>query len=67
MVPLFAKVERFAAEAETMPDTAAGCACGDDGTVFPFFIGEAAYYEQGKVRRRARWGRMEPPPYGAPL
>ena len=29
-----------------MPDTA-GCACGD-GAVYPFFIGEAAYYERGK-------------------
>ena len=40
------EVERFAAEAATLPDTA-GCACGD-GTVYPFFIGEAAYYERGK-------------------
>ena len=28
------------------PD-AAGCACAD-GAVYPFFIGEAAYYESGK-------------------
>ena len=39
-------VERFAAEATTLSDTA-GCACGD-GMVYPFFIGEAAYYERGK-------------------
>ena len=38
------EVERFAAEATSMPDTA-GCACA---TVYPFFIGEAAYYERGK-------------------
>ena len=38
------EVERFAAEATTLPD-AAGCACGE---VYPFFIGEAAYYEKGK-------------------
>ena len=38
------EVERFAADAPTLPDTEAGCAC----TVYPFFIGEAAYYERGK-------------------
>ena len=30
----------------TLPD-AAGCACGE-ATIYPFFIGEAAYYEKGK-------------------
>ena len=40
------EVERFAAEASTLPD-AAGCACGES-TIYPFFIGEAAYYEKGK-------------------
>tara|TARA_B110001452_G_scaffold159832_2_gene132986 strand:- start:1806 stop:2876 length:1071 start_codon:yes stop_codon:yes gene_type:complete len=40
------EVERFAAEASTLPD-AAGCACGE-ATIYPFFIGEAAYYEKGK-------------------
>ena len=42
------EVERFADAATTMADTAAGCACGVDGAVYPFFIGEAAYYERGK-------------------
>ena len=37
-------VESFAAEATSMADTA-GCACEE---VYPFFIGEAAYYERGK-------------------
>ena len=40
------EVERFAAEAATLVDTA-GCACAEVA-VYPFFIGEAAYYERGK-------------------
>ena len=42
------EVERFSAAAPSMPDTTAGCACADDGALYPFFIGEAAYYERGK-------------------